>query len=206
MMASRSRNPLLAGVIRIGWAVCVEMPRRFLELLGQLLPESAWGCRIRGDFQRPFLMSCGRNFQLGLSAKLEHPRGISLGDDVYIGHGCWISGHRGGVRMDDEVMLGPMVNMVSGTHAFANGSARFAAGTPGAITIGRGTWIASGVTVTAGVTVGQSCLLAAGAVVTRDVPDGAIAGGIPAKVIGTTDQLATHDGKGSDVAGAEARS
>jgi len=52
------------------------------------------------------------------------------------------------------------------------------------IRIGRGTWIAAGVIVVAGVTVGQSCVLAAGAVVTKDVPCNTMVGGVPARIIG----------------------
>ena len=177
----------LAGIIL---ALLKGMPLRLLEVFGQLLPENSWGCKIRGAFYRPFLKQCGHNFQVALHAKLEHPGNIAVGNDVYIGHGSWISGLRGGVIMHDEVMLGPFVSMVSSNHTFRDGSARFGKGKGGTIEIGAGTWIAAGVTVTAGVTVGKSCLLAAGAVVTKDVEEGAIAGGVPAKVIGTTDVLA----------------
>lgn len=174
---------IMFGALR---AILPAMPMRLLELFGQLFPENSWGCRIRGAFYRPFLKSCGRNFQVGLMAKLEHPDGIEVGNDVYIGHGSWISGLRGGVNLHDEVMLGPFVRMISSNHTFAGGSARFAPGEAGHIEIGRGTWIAGGATVVAGVTVGSSCLLAAGCVVTRDVLAGDIAGGVPAKTIGRT--------------------
>ncbi|MBN1505722.1 MAG: acyltransferase [Sedimentisphaerales bacterium] len=165
------------------------MPLRLLEILGQLFPENACGCQIRGAFYRPFLKKCGRNFQVALHAKLEHLGGIEVGDDVYIGHGSWISGLRAGLILEDEVMLGPYVTIVSSDHSFVNGSARFAVGKGGRVKIGRGTWVASSVVVTAGVTVGQSCLLAAGAVVTKDVPDDTIVGGVPAREIGTTSNL-----------------
>ena len=54
------------------------------------------------------------------------------------------------------------------------------------IHIGRGTWIASGVIITGGVKIGDNAIISAGSVVTRDIPDYAIAGGIPACVIGDT--------------------
>ncbi len=54
------------------------------------------------------------------------------------------------------------------------------------IHIGRGTWIASGVIITGGVKIGDNSIIAAGSVVTRDVPDYAIAAGVPARVIGNT--------------------
>ncbi len=54
------------------------------------------------------------------------------------------------------------------------------------IHIGNGTWIASGVVISGGVTIGDNVVIAANAVVISDIPDYAIAGGIPARVIGNT--------------------
>ncbi len=165
------------------------MPLRITERLGQWFPENAAGCRLRGCLYRPFLKCCGRNLRVGLGAKLEHPDGIELGSDVFIGHGCWISGLRGGILFEDEMMLGPYVTMVSSDHTFRGGSARFAPGRAGMIRVGRGSWIAAQAVVTAGVTIGSSVLVGAGAVVTKDVEDGVIVGGIPAKPIGRTADL-----------------
>ena len=181
------RGPL--AVLKISWAFISAMPLRFLEIMGQMFPENALGCKLRGAFYRPFLKKCGRNFQVALHAKLEHLSGIEVGNDVYIGHGSWVSGLRGGVHLEDEVMLGPFVSVISSNHTFEEGSARFGKGVGARIEIGSGTWIAGGVTVTAGVRVGRSCLLAAGAVVTKDITEGSIAGGVPAKIIGKTASL-----------------
>ena len=51
------------------------------------------------------------------------------------------------------------------------------------VRIKRGAWIAVGAIILPGVTIGENAVVAAGAVVTRDIPANAIAGGIPAKVI-----------------------
>lgn len=166
------------------WCILKAMPLRCLELIGQLFPENAYGCRIRGAFYRPFLRRCGRNFQVGLLAKLECLGNIEVGDDVYIGHGSWLNGSGGGITLDSQAMLGPYVTMVSGENGVENGSYRFARkGKPAPIRVGYGTWIAAHTTVTSGVTIGRGCLVAAGAVVTRDVPDGGVVGGVPARPI-----------------------
>ena len=44
-------------------------------------------------------------------------------------------------------------------------------------------WIGANAVVLPNVSIGRHCVVAAGAVVTKDVPDYAVAGGVPAKVI-----------------------
>ena len=52
-----------------------------------------------------------------------------------------------------------------------------------AITIGGNCWLGANVSVMPGVTIGNGCVIAAGAVVTKDLPDNALAAGVPAKII-----------------------
>ena len=51
------------------------------------------------------------------------------------------------------------------------------------VTIGNDVWIGGNVTTLPGVNIGDKAVIAAGAVVTKDVPDNTVAGGVPAKVI-----------------------
>ncbi|MEZ3485540.1 MAG: hypothetical protein K1W22_02795 [Lachnospiraceae bacterium] len=51
------------------------------------------------------------------------------------------------------------------------------------IHIGKNVWIGANATILAGVSIGENAVVAAGAVVTKDVPDGVVVGGIPAKII-----------------------
>jgi acetyltransferase-like isoleucine patch superfamily enzyme len=53
----------------------------------------------------------------------------------------------------------------------------------GHIHIKKNAWIGAGAIILPGVTVGENAVVAAGAVVSKDVPDDAVVGGIPAKTV-----------------------
>jgi acetyltransferase-like isoleucine patch superfamily enzyme len=53
----------------------------------------------------------------------------------------------------------------------------------GGVAVGRGTWIGASAVIVDGVTVGEHAIVAAGAVVTRDVPDFGVVGGVPARLL-----------------------
>lgn len=63
--------------------------------------------------------------------------------------------------------------------------------------IGANSWGGAKVTITKGVTIGQSAVLAANSVVTSDVPDGTLVGGIPARVLGPSPLAPTEGSAGS---------
>jgi acetyltransferase-like isoleucine patch superfamily enzyme len=56
------------------------------------------------------------------------------------------------------------------------------------VTIKEKAWICIGAVICSGVTIGRNAVVAAGAVVTKDVPDNVVVGGVPAKVIKQLDQ------------------
>jgi acetyltransferase-like isoleucine patch superfamily enzyme len=54
---------------------------------------------------------------------------------------------------------------------------------PNPVVIGAGVWLGSHVVVTDGVTIGSGCVVGANSVVTKDLPEGCLAAGVPAKVL-----------------------
>lgn len=166
----------LANQLR--WA----LPLWFVGLLTNWWPDNRITLRLRGALARIFIGRCGRNFQLGRNVSLLNSETLQVGHDVYIAQGAWLDA-MGGLSLEDEVIISPFVVMSSVHHVFKNGSARFGGSSAAPISVGRGTWIASHCTVKAGVRIGSGCLVAANSAVVKDIPDGQMAGGVPAKVI-----------------------
>lgn len=55
------------------------------------------------------------------------------------------------------------------------------------VNIGSDVWIGGNVTILPDITIGNNVVIAAGAVVTKDIPDNCVVGGVPAKFIKTLD-------------------
>ncbi len=155
----------------------------FVMKLLWVFPGWKFMMRFRGFLIKPCLKRCGKDFQLAGNAQLAGMLStLEIGNHVYIAPQCWILS-TGGVVLGDEIMLAPQVVIVSGTHVMVDGSYRWATGKRETVRIGKGTWLGAGTKVMPGVTIGKGALCAAGSVVTKDMPDFTICGGVPAKVI-----------------------
>lgn len=112
----------------------------------------------------------------------------AIGSNIFIGLYTYVNGS---VTIEDDVLIGPHCALTAGHHKFdpATGcfSARTDADYDNSIVIGRGSWLATGVTVTAGVKIGRANLVCANAVVTHSTPDYAIMAGVPARQMGRID-------------------
>lgn len=107
-------------------------------------------------------------------------RSISMGKHVFINHACSFL-DMGGITLEDHVLIGPRVNLVTENHPLSPTERRGMLCRP--ILIKRNAWIGAGATILPGVTIGENSVVAAGSVVTKDVPDNVVVGGVPAKLI-----------------------
>ncbi|WPV00689.1 DapH/DapD/GlmU-related protein [Mucilaginibacter sp. cycad4] len=149
-------SPLLNAATSVG-----EIRERLGEITGTALDKST-------AVFAPFYTNFGRF--------------IKLGKNVFINHACSFL-DMGGITLEDDVLIGPKVNLITENHPLDPAARRGLICRP--ILIKRKAWIGAGATILPGVTIGENAVVAAGAVVSRDVPDNSIAGGIPAKIIKT---------------------
>lgn len=103
-----------------------------------------------------------------------------LGKNVFINFDCTFL-DLGGISIEDNVLIAPKVSLLSEGHPMEPENRQSLTVAP--IHIKKNVWIGANATILQGVTIGENSIIAAGAVVSKDVPDNVIAGGIPAKVI-----------------------
>lgn len=113
--------------------------------------------------------------------------GYTVGNKVYIGPDLLITtssdDKTSKLIVGDRVAIAPRVTFVLASDANWSELNKIIPPVKGSITISDDSWIGTGAIVLPGVTIGKSCVVAAGAVVTRDIPDNSIVGGVPAKLI-----------------------
>jgi acetyltransferase-like isoleucine patch superfamily enzyme len=159
------------------------------------------GERIIMYIKRPAFKKHGRKF-------IFHPwdafsfQTIEVGEDVYIGRGASLSATHSGIIIGNKVMMGPNVTIVGGDHNTAE-LGRYMKDNvvkrpenDKAVIIEDDVWIGAGATILKGVTLRRGCIVAACALVGKDVPPYAVAGGVPAKVLKwrwTVEEILEHE-------------
>lgn len=117
---------------------------------------------------KTFNCDCGKNIFIGNDFTGNHNLTILDIREVYIGN---------------NVMIGPNTLITTVGHPLSPKRRRQYHAFAQPVRIGNDVWIGGNVTILPGVTIGNNVVVAAGAVVTKDVPDNTLVGGVPARKI-----------------------
>jgi acetyltransferase-like isoleucine patch superfamily enzyme len=117
---------------------------------------------------------------------------IHIGSDTGIHARCQLMAYKGSIRIGCGVAIAHGCGLYPSDHGIELGRPIRSQPltTKGSIEIGDEAWLGAGVMVLSGVRIGSGAVIAAGSVVMRDVPDNAIAAGVPARVIGARQEEA----------------
>ena len=137
--------------------------------------------------------------------------GLVLEDDVILNRNCILLSKAGPIRMGQRTSIGSNSVIVSmdgvsfGEAVLTAGSISVSTGlyhygkkdlavmdqgayTKGPVTIGKYSWLGTGVIVLDGVSIGESVVIGAGSLVNKDIPDFSVAMGVPCKVTRSIDK------------------
>jgi acetyltransferase-like isoleucine patch superfamily enzyme len=114
---------------------------------------------------------------------------VEIQKGATVGRNCKVSSHTfvcEGVTIEDDVFVGHGVMFINDRHPRATVDGRMQTEADWSVVptrVCRGASIGSGAAILCGVTIGEGALVGAGAVVTRDVPPGATVAGVPARLL-----------------------
>jgi len=140
------------------------------------------GLRLR--LGRHGKLNIGPEVFLDHDASLECLWQLDIGARTIIGHHCTLAAKER-IQIGEDCLLAEMVSIRDHDHRFDDFDApiRVQGASCAPVVIGNNVWLAARVVVIKGVSIGDGAIVGAGAVVTKDIPAGAIAVGVPARVI-----------------------
>ncbi|MBX3395775.1 MAG: acyltransferase [Phycisphaerae bacterium] len=133
---------------------------------------------------RMFFKRMGRHVTILEGAHFINPGQIEIGDNSGIGYECFLEA-TGPIRIGSWVRMGPRVSFFTTNHQFGRRDVliKHQGYSVGTIEVGDDAWLGANVTILSNVKIGRGAVIGAGSVVTKDIPEYAIAVGNPANVV-----------------------
>ena len=125
-----------------------------------------------------FYNQIGENSIVYNQLTVVRPKNVKIGKNVTVMNGALMMS-AGGITLEDNVLIAANVQLISNNHDPYD---RYVI-TCKPILIKEGAWVGAGATILPGVTVGKHAIIGANSVVSKNIPDYAVAVGCPAKVI-----------------------
>ena len=145
-------------------------------------PKTYWARSIRRVICHSLFDHCGKNVNIEQGARFATGFRIRIGSGSGLGVNASVHGP---LRIGENVMMGPDVTILTHTHNIERTDIPM--GRQGTVvkevSIGDDVWIGMRSIIMPGVRIGNGVVIGAGAVVTKNVPDFAIVGGVPARII-----------------------
>lgn len=169
LILARVRARMLAD--RFNRTKAWNIPYR-TRLIKKMFPNGADGAFFEPNIriEYGFNVKFGKNFYMNFDCQLLDVAPIEIGDNVMFGP-----------RVTVATPMHPLVSEERAISTYSDGVHDWEYARP--VKIGDNVWVASSATICGGVTIGSDTVIAAGSVVTRDIPSGVLAAGVPCKVI-----------------------
>lgn len=193
--AGPAAGPATAGAATAGAAGrSGAVPARTGAALRRLADPRTWLHLVKvanfygyGHVEQVRRLTSGPGLRMSPTASMRNAERITLGREVHVGEGCylWAGDHTGRITLGDNALLGPGVFITANNYGVLPGiPIMYQEHQERDVRIGADVWLGYGAVVLPGVTIGDGAVVGASAVVSKDVPAGAIAVGSPCRVVG----------------------
>ena len=147
------------------WMRKIEIPRNYADIKIEANCALDRGVTLlaAGETSTEPKIFIGANTYINRNTFIDAVISLRIGRDCAIGPNCYLTDRDHGLNPELPPLQQPMVSQPT--------------------SLGDRVWLGANVTVLKGVKIGHDAVVGAGSVVTKDVPPGAIAVGVPAKVI-----------------------
>jgi acetyltransferase-like isoleucine patch superfamily enzyme len=169
------------------WAASFKiMPAWFASCVDKIVFNSGsyLAFAVRAAVARKLFSKCGMELKISSGVVIKDRGNLRVGTNVSINEYSFISA-AGGLTIGDEVLIGHGVSILTSNHNFFDPTISICKQglSYAPVIIENNCWIGARATILSGVTISTGCVIAAGAVVTKDIPAHCVVGGVPGKVI-----------------------
>lgn len=145
----------------------------------------------RQDILKKLIGSLGKNVNLEPDIRFDYGFNTEIGDNCAFNFNS-VFLDCAPIKIGNNVLVGPNVSFLTPLHPLVSEERNMRIYEDGSIhlleyaepiTIGNNVWICGNVTINAGVNIGNDVVIGSGSVVTKDIPSGVVAAGVPCKVL-----------------------
>ena len=150
---------------------------------------------LRDGLLRELLGAVGEGVVVRPPLWIDYGSNITIGAGTFVNYDC-VMLDVAPIRIGTACQLATRVQLLTATHPLDPGPRRCGWESAEPIALGDNVWLGGGAIVCPGVSIGEDTVVGAGAVVTRDLPAGVLAAGVPARVlreIGPDDAVVVPD-------------
>ncbi|MCE0504221.1 MULTISPECIES: sugar O-acetyltransferase [unclassified Roseivivax] len=176
------KDKMIAGEMYYPGDPQLAADRKRAQQLMQRYNQTVFGDESRRPILEEMLGALGESVAIRAPFYIDYGYNITVGSGVFLNYSCYLL-DAGPIVIGDGCDIGPFVQILTADHPRDRAARKAELESALPVRVGADVWIGASAILLPGITVGDGAIIGAGAVVTRDVPEGATVVGNPARPV-----------------------